>query len=106
MPSRDDVLRTIRDRLDRAGMRYEILVEEPDSATIRIDAAEIGTEPIVQLEESLARDGIRFDTGYDVVRRKRDWFLDTSLEAEGMKQTRRMSDSRLSRARSVTYREG
>ncbi len=106
MGSRDEVLRRIRDRLDKAGMKYEILIEDADSTTVRIDIEENGTGPIVQLEESLAKEGIRFDTGYDMVKRKRDWILDVSLEAKQMKDVPLEQEFKLHRDRSVSYREG
>lgn len=76
--TRKDVEKRIHDLLDESGLRYELTREPPGSPVVRFDTETQPVQKILEIEEELHRNGIDFDTGYDLLEGKREWRLEPS----------------------------
>jgi hypothetical protein len=103
---RKEVLRLIRERLEAQGLDYETVVNGPEDVVIRIPTEQSNFPAVAGLEESLAKEGVVFDTGYDLTERKREWCLDRSLEIGGTPLASLRHKKAGRTRRKSSYREG
>ncbi len=81
--NRKQVLEKILVCLQGTKLKYEVKNKGSGDHLVQFDANQEDFQEVAILEESLAEEGITFDTGYETVKQLRIWNLDSSLTVNG-----------------------